>query len=499
MRKHSPPYGERVRHHLRHPHGVGRLTAPDGVGEAGSARCGDLVHLELSLAEGRVTAARFQAYGCPAALAAASELACRLPGLTVLEAAGLGGEDVARSLELPPGKWSCSNVAADALHVALEDAVGRGADLAPPDVSEDDRGVLVGMSGGVDSSVAALALLEQGYRVVGVTFRLWSDPVCVTGRSCCSPESILEARATAHRLGLAHLTVDLSSAFYQEVVEDFIAQYRVARTPNPCVRCNATLRFSALAAVADRLRLRWIATGHYARMLGDPPRLHRGRDLHKDQSYVLAEVSPHLLRRTLFPLGEWDKQATRSRARGGGLPVHDAPESQDICFIPDDDYRRFLSERLGDAPGDIVDLQGRVLGRHRGVYRYTIGQRRGLGIAAAEPLYVVALRADEREVVVAPATEAEVCDVVVESIVRHASLPPRVAAQLRSSGDALAARVEEAVPERLVVHLERPACGIAPGQAAVLYEGDAVVVAGTIVETRSAGRAPEMVAEIPML
>jgi tRNA-specific 2-thiouridylase len=479
------PYSDRVREHLRDPRGVGRLPSPDAVGEAGSTRCGDLVRLELALAGGVVTAAQFQAYGCPVAIAGAAEVAARVPGLSLLQVARLGAQELAETLDVPPERSSCSDLAADALHVALEDAVRRGADLVAPGAPVDQQGVLVGMSGGVDSSVAALVLQEQGFRVVGATFRLWSDPACRVGKSCCSPESILDARAVAHRLGLPHLTIDLSAAFHREVVEDFVAQYRAARTPNPCVRCNAVLRFAALAQAADRLGLRWIATGHYARMLGDPPRLHRGSDPLKDQSYVLAEVAPALLRRARFPVGELDKAATRTRARAGDLPAHDAAESQDICFIPDGDYRRFLSERMGETPGDIVDQEGRVLGRHRGVYRYTIGQRRGLGVASPEPLFVVALRPETGQVVVGPAAAAEVTEVTVAGLVRHGTLPRQAAVQLRSSGGTVPVTIIEVGQDAVGLRLARPVQGVAPGQAAVIYEGEAVVAAGTITASQA--------------
>ena len=481
------PYSAAVRAHLREPSGVGRLARPDGVGEAGSARCGDQVRLEISSEGGRLTAARFLAYGCPAAIAAAAELAGRLPGLAVLEAARLGTSEVRRALDLPAAKDSCCGVAVDALHVALEDLVRRGAVLIPgqPDdgpPSGDPQAVVVGMSGGVDSSVAALRLREEGYRVLGVTFRLWSDPVCVSGRSCCSPETVLEARRLAHRLGVPHLTVDLSGPFYEQVVAPFIASYQQARTPNPCVRCNASLRFAALAEVADRVGAHWLATGHYARLVGAGRQLARGADRHKDQSYVLAEVPPALLRRARFPLGGIDKPAARAQARAHHLPTHDAPESQDICFIPDGDYKRFLAERLGEAPGSIVDGEGRVLGRHHGVYRYTIGQRKGLGVASAQPLYVVDLRPEEREVVVGPAAAADVAQVTVTGLVRHGLVPPEATAQLRSSGGGVPVTVEDH-GDALILRLHRTVRGVAPGQAAVVYREDSVAAAGTIVAT----------------
>ena len=341
------------------------------------------------------------------------------------------------------------------------------------------------MSGGVDSTVAAMELARKGFRVVGVTFRLWSDPVCATGRSCCSPEAILAARRAAHALGLPHLTVDLSERFCAEVVDYFVDEYRQARTPNPCVRCNAVLRFSALTAVADRLGLAYIATGHYARLTGEPPQLTRGADAHKDQSYVLAQVPPALLARARFPLGHLDKSETRALAKQAGLEVHDSPDSQEICFIPDDDYRRFLRVRLESNPGDIVDVEGRIRGQHAGLYNFTIGQRRGLGISGPHPLYVVALRSEERQVVVGPAEGTDVHEVCVGGVVRHGADPApwqSLTAQVRSTGGAVEVkcRVEG---DCLVLHLGAAVRGVAPGQTAVVYAGDRVVLAGTICDT----------------
>jgi len=463
---------------------VGTLPYADGTGRAGSAECGDLVEIQLSLQGGRVVEAAFRAYGCPATIAGASEVVARVRGRTLLDAARLGGPEVADALQLPPAKRGCSNLAADALHLALEDAVRGRARLVAGGPGSDDRGVLVGMSGGVDSSVAALALSEQGYRVVGVTFRLWSDPACGGGQGCCSPETIVTARETAHRLGLPHLTVDLTGEFYRAVVDDFVTHYERAWTPNPCVSCNAFLRFEALVRLADRLGLRWVATGHYARKSGESG-LARGVDSSKDQSYVLAKVDPQLLARALFPLGDLNKAQTRALARTHGLEVHDRPESQEICFIPDDDYRRFLRERLGERPGDIVDPTGAHLGRHRGVYNFTVGQRRGLGLAAPQPLYVVALDPEERRVVVGGDEDAQVSTVWVADIVWHQPSVPRSAwVQMRSSGAPLRAEVW-AEEGDLRLELPHPVRGIAPGQTAVLYDSLRVLAAGTIVRTEA--------------
>lgn len=481
MATYATRYSPQVLRHLAEPVAPGRLAHPDGVGEAGSATCGDLVRIELQMAQGRITDARFQAYGCPATIAGASELVLRVRGRTLLDAARISNDEIAAALELSPDKRTCSNIAADALHQALEDVISKKLALVPAATSPYHEGVLIGMSGGVDSSVAALQLRRAGLPVVGVTFRLWSDPVCATGRTCCSPETIMAARRLAHRLGIPHLTVDLSGAFFEEVVEHFIGEYAAARTPNPCVRCNAALRFAELARLADRLGLAWIATGHYAR--SGPEGLRRGLDPVKDQSYVLSRVEPALLRRARFPLGELHKAQTRELARAAGLEVHDSPESQEICFIPDDDYRRFLKERLGERPGSLVTEEGRVVGTHRGLYNFTVGQRRGLGVPGPEPFYVVALAPDREEVVVGPGIAADVHRVVVRDLVRHVDqLPSQAEAQLRSMGGPVRASVSDA-SEEVRLELHQAARGIAPGQTAVLYEGDRVLAAGVIAAT----------------
>ena len=459
------------------------MAAPDGCGDSGAASCGDQVHIEVSLRGGVLSDAGFLVFGCPAAIAGAEELVRRVRGRPFLQAAAVSEADIAHALSLDAAKRGCSNLAVDALHQALEDAWTRTDPSTPLSATPDRQAVVVGMSGGVDSAVAALELSHQGYRVVGATFRLWTDPVCARGRTCCSPETIRAARGSAHRLGLPHLTIDIGPLFRERVVEDFVREYSLARTPNPCVRCNADLRFEMLAAVADRLGIHWIATGHYARLEGTPPRLQRGADRVKDQSYVLAQVPPSLLARTLFPIGAMNKETSRGRARDAGLSVHDAPESQEICFIPDDDYRRFLRERLGERPGRIVGLDGTVLGRHDGLYNFTIGQRKGLGVASTEPLYVTRLRTEDGSVVVGPGPMLRVRHVLVDRLVRHrADLPARGMLQIRSSGEAIPAEFRDE-GHRVFVTLAGGARGVAPGQAAVLYDGECVILAGTIAST----------------
>jgi len=345
----------------------------------------------------------------------------------------------------------------------------------------EERGVLVGISGGVDSAVAALLLKEEGYRVTGVTLRLWSDPASVDRRTACSVEALEHAKSVAATLGIPHLIVDASEAFQAAVVRYFIQEHEGGCTPNPCVKCNSRFRFGLFSDIARREGLAHIATGHYARMIGDPPGLARGVDPGKDQSYVLAEVAPELLRQCIFPLGGMRKAAVKARAEKAGLAGRVVPESQEICFIPDHDHRRFLKERLGERPGALVDGAGRRLGKHSGVYNFTIGQRKRLGIAGAGPLYVIEVIGEGGEVVVGPAAKLAVGSLEIGDAVHHrAAAGENLTVQWRSSGDALPARL--AGPRTIL--LDRPAMAVSPGQTAVLYDGDMVVLAGTILSTR---------------
>jgi tRNA-specific 2-thiouridylase len=483
-------YGQRVAERLRSSEGAGRLEAPDAVGEAGSAVCRALVRIELAVREGELREACYQAYGCPATLACASEVVARVRGASVLTAAAVSEREISSALGLAPSKETSAELALEALHAALGNAVSSGLELSAPDQTADERGVLVGMSGGVDSAVAAMLLKREGHRVVGVTLQLWSDPTSCDDRSCCSPETVRRARRVAHSLQIPHLTVDASAAFYSKVVQYFVDEYQAGRTPNPCSKCNARVRFGLMLDLARRLGLARIATGHYARLTGDPPFLTRGVDRDKDQSYALAEVAPDILRQAIFPLGDMTKVEVRALAAKAGLEGYSVPESQEICFVPDDDHRRFLRDRLGERPGSIVDRGGRVVGRHLGTYNFTIGQRKGLRIASPEPLYVLAIDAGRHEVVVGEASESAVGAVTVGHLTRHGlGEVAQGAVQLRSAAAAIPARLGSSksgdafsTPEpEVAIILEEAAFGVAPGQTAVMYDGEVVTLAGTIM------------------
>ena len=296
--------------------------------------------------------------------------------------------------ELGPARRHGPEIVEDAVARALEG--WHSARLGAPGLPLRPGRVAVAMSGGVDSAVAAMLLRDAGRDVVGVTMRLWHDPAAAAAeRSCCSPETVRLARASAHALGVPHLTLDVAEAFRAGVVEDFIAGYREGRTPNPCVTCNGSVRFRVLADAAALLGARELATGHYARLARDPGGravVARAADAGKDQSYMLAMLDDSLRERLVFPLGGLTKERVRQMAREAGLPAADAVESQEVCFVGEGGYGPFLERAAGMAPrpGPVEDAAGRRIGTHAGHWRFTVGQRRGIGVAAPEPLYVLA-------------------------------------------------------------------------------------------------------------
>lgn len=334
--------------------------------------------------------------------------------------------------------------------------------------------VAVAMSGGVDSSVAAALLLEQGGSVVGVTMLLDEHADVVT-----------PAREVAAFLGIEHHVVDLRSEFESLVRRPFAEAYSHGRTPNPCTGCNRTVKFGALWDIVRDMGVRALATGHYARIQHDAegaPWLARGIDREKDQSYFLYRLDASVLARTVFPLGALTKALVRAKAHTLGLPVASREESQEVCFIEPGAHAEFVGLRHPEAltPGDIRDRSGSLLGRHRGLAHYTVGQRKGLGIAAAEPLYVVELRAETNEVVVGPAHELERTRVEADDVVwRGSEGPVRVDAAIRYRARPQAASARVA-GERLIVEFDEPVSGVAPGQAIVCYAGERVLGGGEI-------------------
>ncbi len=428
------------------------------------------------MTDGLVVRARHRSFACPHATAAAS-LACRLcEGRDLLGAATIGAGELESELRPDPHNRECVALAADALHAAIARALDR--ERMP---AHADR-VAVAMSGGVDSAVALLKTLEAGLRPVGVTLRLWIDPDAPdSDRACCSPQSVRAARSACHAAGVPHVTLDLRDRFRSQVVEDFVRGHAAGTTPNPCMRCNGSFRFDALAAFADRVGAPRLATGHYARIVerGGHTVLARGTDPDKDQSYMLARVPERILSRTWFPLGEQRKTETREQAHAAGLAAAGRRESQEVCFVGGGDHRRFL-ERHGGAGrgGEVVTADGRVIGRHDGVHRFTPGQRKGLGVGGGEALFVLEVDPARGRVVAGPRRALARSTVTVRP--GNMVLPmARVQAKLRYRSPALPATVRE-VEGGLELELDEPAYGVAPGQAAVLYDGDVIVGGGVI-------------------
>jgi tRNA-specific 2-thiouridylase len=518
--------------HVARPRNVGEVAAADGVGQMGNSACGDVIRITLKVAaDDRLADVKFKAFGCGAAVAAASVVTVLARGKTVEEAAHISAADVAEALGgLPVHKAHCSHFATDALQLALEDySTRRGLSSQKARGAGDaEKGVLVGLSGGVDSAVAALLLGQRGFSVHTTTLKLWASD---DERSCCSSAAVDAARSSARALGVPHSVDDARAAFAESVVHSFVRGYEAGETPNPCVLCNPQ-RLEHLVRLADRLGLGHIATGHYARLVsrdGRPyvaddeargggraeaaggedeagldeaqegPFVARGRDRAKDQSYMLWRVQPATLRRLLLPLGELRKDEVRALAAQAALPVANRPESQEVCFAPRD-YRDFLAARGARCvPGDIVTRAGHRLGTHQGQWRYTIGQRRGLGVSADQPLYVLERRAATNEVVVGTRVELATVSVEISDLHDRGLATPSGAlleidqevgaeaglqVQLRYKAGAIGVRrLRRLAADRARLTLAQPFAGVAPGQSAVFYRDDVVVGGGIITQS----------------
>jgi tRNA-uridine 2-sulfurtransferase len=455
-------------------------------GAAGGAPCGDLVRISVRAEAGRIVEASFDAEGCGAALAAAAATAELAESSTVIEAAAIGPDAIEAALGgLSPLKRHAPILAADALHRALASLAASGEPLA---AERKPARVLVAMSGGVDSAVAALLERRRGADVVAVTLKLWSDARTDGAKSCCSPRAVLDARALAHSMAIPHLTLDLEKEFRSSVVDDFLAGYASGTTPNPCVRCNGLVRIEAMVGLADRLGAGHLATGHYARLVSDDegPLLAAAADQAKDQTYMLSAVEPALLARLRFPLSELRKDEVRAVAAEAGLAVATKRDSQDLCFLAGEGKRSFLHRQAGlrERPGDLVDPEGRKVGRHRGHHNFTVGQRRGVGVAAPQPLYVLATDAMTNTVTVGERRRLAVDRVRLRDVVLHRDGARVERVKLRYGSNALPCRLGPgAGPGRhaeLTVWLEEAALGVAPGQSACLLDGELVVGQGTI-------------------
>jgi len=463
-----------------------RAPEPDRAhsGSAGGTQCGDLVRISLLVTEGTVRRVAFDAEGCAATTAAAAAVAELAEGLRVLDAGLLSPERIAEELGgLAASHRHASELAADALHRALSRVAVSGERLAGAPV-EGER-VLIALSGGVDSAVAALLERRRGAEVVAVTLKLWADPANDGERSCCSPEAVLRARRVAHSLEIPHLTLDLRDEFRAGVVQPFLDGYAAGRTPNPCVLCNGEVRIDAMIALAERLGAASLATGHYARIVddGDGPLLARAADEAKDQTYMLSGLRPASLARLRFPLADLAKPQVRELAAEAGLEVAGRAESQDLCFLAGQGKREFLRRHagLGERRGELVAADGRVVGEHDGHHEFTVGQRRGIGIASTEPLYGTASDAESNRVSVGSREQLQTSRVRIHRARLHRD-PQRVnAVRLRYHSNARPCTLSaEPGAGEATIALEHEADAVAPGQVACLMDGDLVVGHGTI-------------------
>jgi tRNA-uridine 2-sulfurtransferase len=481
-----------------------RGPAPDDAftGAAGGAACGDLSRISLCLDAGRVASVTFDAEGCGATRAATAAVAELVDGETVVDAARIGTDEVDEAIGgVTPAKRHAAQLAADALHRALARAAASRERLAPataaseglspaaepPPAGSGRERVLVAMSGGVDSAVAALLERERGAEVLAVTLKLWADPETDGAKACCSPEAVLGARAVAHSIDLPHLTLDLEDEFRRRVVAAFLSGYGAGATPNPCIVCNGEVRIAAMVDLAERLGADYLVTGHYARIVDDGagPLLAAASDQAKDQSYMLAALPPALLDRLRFPLTELTKPEVREIAARHGLSVARKPESQDLCFLAGQGKAKFLRRHGGlrDREGAVLDRSGRAIGRHRGHHNFTVGQRRGIGVSADEALYVVATDAEDNTVTVGTRKEIETRAVRLRDAILHRDGGSVDAVRLRYRSrpvPAAAIAAETGRHGELLVDLSEAFAGAAPGQTAVLMAGEAIVGHGTI-------------------
>jgi tRNA-specific 2-thiouridylase len=461
--------------------------AEDGAftGAAGGAACGDLSRISLVVEGGSIVRVSFDAEGCGATRAATAAVAEMVEGSSVLDVARIGIDEVDEALGgLTPAKRHAAQLAADALHRALAQAAASNQVLA----AAGQARVLVAMSGGVDSAVAALLEQERGAEVVGVTLKLWADPQTDGAKACCSPEAVLGARSLAHSLGIPHLTLDLEQEFRRRVVAEFVSGYAEGSTPNPCIACNGEVRIAAMVDLAQRLGAGYLVTGHYARIVedADGPLLAAASDANKDQSYMLAALPPGLLERVRFPLVDLTKPEVREIAARHALAVAKKPESQDLCFLSGQGKGDFLRRHGGlrEREGDVVDRSGKPIGRHRGHHNFTVGQRRGIRVSAEEPLYVLATDANANTVTVGPRRDLMARTVRLRDAVLHREGEAIDAVRLRYRSRPVPAAVVATGTGRhaeLQVELGEDFAGVSPGQTAVLLRGEAIVGHGTIV------------------
>ena len=350
------------------------------------------------------------------------------------------------------------------------------------------------MSGGVDSSVAAYLLKEQGYDVIGVTMQIWQDQdVFVQSQEggCCGLSAVDDARRVAERLEIPYYVMNFREDFQKYVIDYFVSEYEKARTPNPCIACNRYVKWESLLHRSLEIGADYIATGHYARIMQLPNGRYTIRNsvtAAKDQTYALYNLTQEQLSHTLLPVGSYTKDQIREIARPKDLPIANKPDSQDICFVPDGDYGRFLEQEVPDkipGPGNFVSTDGRILGKHKGITHYTVGQRKGLGLAMGHPIFVTEIRPDTNEVVIGESTDvfarALLCDKINYMGMEDLPTPRRCIAKVRYAHQGAACTIEKYGEDRIRVIFDEPVRAITPGQAVVFYDGEYVLGGGTII------------------
>lgn len=467
-------------HHFYKPKNIGQIS--NIVGEAGGS-CGDFIKIFLKVANGIIKQASFLATGCPAAIASATAVTQMVANKHLFTAAKISSKDVQNWLkDLPPERLACANLAVLALAKAIENYCSFN------NFTFEQRAhrVLVGLSGGVDSATTAFLLKDKGFEVLGVTAKVF-DCKDQNSKSCCRPKDIEDARQVCQRLNIPHIVLDLQPQFKKEVIDRFCQLYLDGKTPNPCIDCNRFFRFQHLRQFAFKLGSSKMATGHYVRLVknGKKVVVHRAVDKSKDQSYLFWAASQEILQNYLTPLGELTKKEVRLLATDLKLPVAAKQDSQDICFIPEGNYRHFLQQYLGLKPkyGLIVDVEGNVLGQHQGFYNYTVGQRKGLNLSHPTPLYVLRVEPKKNLVVVGRKEELWQKQFKVTNVNFIAGTPPnefKAEVMLRYNAPLVTAKVKLLNETDALVQFTSPTGPVSPGQSAVFYDSDLLLGGGLI-------------------